>query len=111
MSYRSYIGGPTTGYTNEQFGYAQTYMMMDIQALHLGLELVQTGMISLVVPYSAAAAALSAGKVSAAPVETLITTWVMGWPAENAPNLATRKLIEMIKLEAQHWPDLAPTTS
>jgi serralysin len=33
MSYRSYIGGPTTGYTNEQWGYAQTFMMMDIQAL------------------------------------------------------------------------------
>ena len=33
MSYRSYIGGPTSGYTNEQFGYAQTFMMQDIQAL------------------------------------------------------------------------------
>ncbi|WP_394889480.1 hypothetical protein ACG873_30010 [Mesorhizobium sp. AaZ16] len=33
MSYRSYIGGPTTGYTNEQWGFAQTFMMMDIQAL------------------------------------------------------------------------------
>ncbi|WP_134724880.1 M10 family metallopeptidase [Paracoccus luteus] len=33
MTYRSYVGGPTTGYTNEQFGYAQTYMMYDIAAL------------------------------------------------------------------------------
>jgi serralysin len=34
MTYRSYIGGPTTGgYTNEQYGYPQTYMMLDIAAL------------------------------------------------------------------------------
>ncbi len=33
MTYRSYIGGPTDGYTNEEFGYAQTYMMLDIAAL------------------------------------------------------------------------------
>ncbi|WP_213957923.1 LysR family transcriptional regulator [Variovorax sp. dw_954] len=86
-------------------------VVMDIQALHLGLDLVQSGMISLVVPYSAAAAALLAGKVSAAPVEALSTTWVAGWPAENAPNLATRKLIEWIKLEAEHWPELASASS
>ncbi|WP_374302475.1 M10 family metallopeptidase C-terminal domain-containing protein [Paracoccus sp. (in: a-proteobacteria)] len=33
MTYRSYVGGPTTGYTNEEFGYAQTFMMYDIAAL------------------------------------------------------------------------------
>jgi hypothetical protein len=36
MTYRSYQGAPTgddTGYTNEQFGYPQTYMMFDIAAL------------------------------------------------------------------------------
>ena len=34
MTYRSYIGQPLGGgYTNEQFGYAQTWMMLDIQAL------------------------------------------------------------------------------
>ncbi len=33
MTYRSYAGGPTTGYTNELNGYAQTYMMYDIAAL------------------------------------------------------------------------------
>ena len=33
MSYRSYIGGPNGPYSNEQFGYAQTYMMYDIAAL------------------------------------------------------------------------------
>ena len=34
MSYRSYIGGPTSGgYTNEQFGFPQSYMMNDIAAL------------------------------------------------------------------------------
>lgn len=33
MTYRSYVGGPLTGYSNEQFGYAQTYMMLDIAAL------------------------------------------------------------------------------
>lgn len=33
MTYRSYEGGPTTGYTNETNGYAQTYMMYDIAAL------------------------------------------------------------------------------
>jgi serralysin len=33
MSYRSYVGGPTTGYTNEAFGYPQSYMMNDILAL------------------------------------------------------------------------------
>lgn len=33
MTYRSYINGPTTGYTNETWGFAQTYMMLDIAAL------------------------------------------------------------------------------
>jgi serralysin len=33
MSYRSYINGPTTGYTNEAYGYPTTYMMNDILAL------------------------------------------------------------------------------
>lgn len=33
MTYRSYENGPLTGYTNEQFGFAQTYMMYDIAAL------------------------------------------------------------------------------
>lgn len=33
MTYRSYIGGPTDGYTNERIGYPQTYMMLDIAAL------------------------------------------------------------------------------
>ena len=33
MTYRSNIGGSTNGYMNEEFGYAQTYMMADIAAL------------------------------------------------------------------------------
>jgi serralysin len=34
MTYRSYVGGSITGgYTNETWGYAQTYMMADIAAL------------------------------------------------------------------------------
>lgn len=33
MTYRSYVGGPLTGYTNETYGYAQTWMMQDIAAL------------------------------------------------------------------------------
>lgn len=33
MTYRSYIGGPLTGYSNESGGYAQTLMMYDIAAI------------------------------------------------------------------------------
>ena len=33
MTYRSEVGGGTSNYTNEEFGYAQTYMMDDIAAL------------------------------------------------------------------------------
>jgi Ca2+-binding RTX toxin-like protein len=33
MSYRSYVGGPTTGYTNEAYGFPTTFMMNDIRAL------------------------------------------------------------------------------
>jgi serralysin len=33
MSYRSYVGGPLTGYTNEAYGYPQSYMANDILAL------------------------------------------------------------------------------
>ncbi|WP_081851143.1 M10 family metallopeptidase [Bradyrhizobium sp. URHD0069] len=33
MSYRSYMGGPLTGYTNEAYGHPQTYMANDILAL------------------------------------------------------------------------------
>jgi len=33
MTYRSYIGDDTSGYNNEQYGFPQTYMMLDIAAL------------------------------------------------------------------------------
>ena len=33
MTYRSYVGGPTSGYIAEQWGYPQSYMMLDIAAL------------------------------------------------------------------------------
>ena len=33
MTYRSYVGGPTDGYVNEAYGFAQTLMMLDIAAL------------------------------------------------------------------------------
>lgn len=33
MSYLSYIGSKEKGYTNEQYGFAQSYMMLDINAL------------------------------------------------------------------------------
>ena len=33
MTYRSNVGGATNGYTNEKFGYAQSFMMYDIAAL------------------------------------------------------------------------------
>ena len=33
MTYRSYVGHPMGGYTNETYGYAQTWMMLDIAAL------------------------------------------------------------------------------
>lgn len=33
MTYRSYVGALTNGYTNEQYGYAQTLMMYDIAAI------------------------------------------------------------------------------
>ena len=33
MTYLSYTGGPATGYTNEQWGFAQTPMMYDIAAI------------------------------------------------------------------------------
>ena len=33
MTYRSNVGGPTNFYRNEQFGYAQSWMMNDIAAL------------------------------------------------------------------------------
>ena len=33
MTYRSYVGGPTNGYSNELFGYPQSFMMNDILAL------------------------------------------------------------------------------
>jgi hypothetical protein len=33
MSYRSFVGAPLTGYANETYGYAQTYMANDILAL------------------------------------------------------------------------------
>ena len=33
MSYRSYVGSPLTGYTNEEWGFAQSLMMYDIAAL------------------------------------------------------------------------------
>lgn len=33
MTYRSEVGGPSDSYSNERFGYAQTYMMNDIAAL------------------------------------------------------------------------------
>ena len=33
MTYRSYVGAPFSGYANETWGFAQTFMMLDIAAL------------------------------------------------------------------------------
>ncbi|MDY6783634.1 MAG: M10 family metallopeptidase, partial [Cyanobacteriota bacterium] len=33
MTYRSYVGGPLNGYSNEAYGYAQSLMMYDIRAI------------------------------------------------------------------------------
>lgn len=33
MTYRSFVGGPTDGYTNEFWGFPQSFMMLDIAAL------------------------------------------------------------------------------
>ena len=33
MTYRSYVGAPTSGYSFEQWGAPQSYMMLDIAAL------------------------------------------------------------------------------
>ncbi len=33
MTYRSHVGAPTTGYINENWGFAQSFMMFDIAAL------------------------------------------------------------------------------
>jgi serralysin len=35
MTYRGYIGAPVTGYVNETWGYAQSFMMYDIAALQV----------------------------------------------------------------------------
>lgn len=78
---------------------ASLNVVMDIQPLHLSMDLVCRGFCHLVVPYSAAVREYEAGMVSMAPIAGFTTGWVVAWPSDRKVSIATLKLVDAVAAE------------
>lgn len=74
-------------------------VLMDVQALHLVIDLVCRGVAYTMVPYSAISRELEAGHVCAAPIVGIQTGWVVAWPRDRKVSIATLRLIDAVQAE------------
>lgn len=74
-------------------------VVMDVQPLHLSIDLVCRGVAYMVVPFSAALREYEAGFISLAPIEGFDTGWVVAWPSDRKVSAATAKLVEAVQAE------------
>jgi LysR family nitrogen assimilation transcriptional regulator len=74
-------------------------ILMDVQALHLVIDLVCRGVAYTMVPYSAISRELAAGHVCAAPIVGIQTGWVVAWPRDRKVSIATLRLVDAVKAE------------
>ena len=76
-------------------------IIIDVQPLHLSIDLVCRGLAHMVVPYSAAVTEYEAGFISMAPIKGFNTGWVVAWPSDRRVSAASLRLVEAVQSE---WP-------
>ncbi len=74
-------------------------VLMDLQALHLVVDLVCRGVGYTMVPYSAVSRELEAGHVSAAPIVGFHTGWVVAWPSDRNVSLTVHRMVDAVQAE------------
>lgn len=74
-------------------------VVMDVQPLHLSIDLVCRGVAFAVVPFSAVLREYEAGFLSIAPIADFDTGWVVAWPSDRKVSAASVKLVDAIQLE------------
>ena len=75
----------------------QLNVVMDVQPLHLSIDLVCRGVAFMVVPFSAALREYEAGFISLAPIQGFDTGWVVAWPANRKLSAGAAKLVDAIQ--------------
>ena len=74
-------------------------VLMDLQALHLVVDLVCRGVGYTMVPYSAISRELEAGHVTAAPIVGFQTGWVVAWPSDRKMPLVVHRMVDAVQTE------------
>ena len=74
-------------------------VLMDLQALHLVVDLVCRGVGYTMVPYSAVSRELEAGYVSVAPIVGFQTGWVVAWPSDRNVSLVVHRMVDAVQTE------------
>ncbi len=74
-------------------------VLVDVQPLHLSIDLVCRGVAYMVVPFSAALREYEAGFISMAPIAGFDTGWVVAWPSDRKVSAASVKLVEALQAE------------
>jgi LysR family nitrogen assimilation transcriptional regulator len=74
-------------------------VLVDVQPLHLSIDLVCRGVAYMVVPFSAALREYEAGFLSMAPITGFDTGWVVAWPSDRKVSAASVKLVEALQAE------------
>ena len=74
-------------------------VLMDLQALHLVVDLVCRGVGYTMVPYSAVSRELEAGHVSVAPIVGFQTGWVVAWPSDRNVSLVVHRMVDAVQTE------------
>jgi LysR family nitrogen assimilation transcriptional regulator len=74
-------------------------IIIDVQPLHLSIDLVCRGLAHMVVPFSAAVTEYEAGFISMAPIKGFNTGWVVAWPSDRRVSAASLRLVEAVQSE------------
>ncbi|MEJ8821211.1 LysR family transcriptional regulator [Variovorax humicola] len=74
-------------------------IIIDVQPLHLSIDLVCRGVAYMVVPFSAAVTEYEAGFLSMAPIKGFNTGWVVAWPSDRKVSAASLRLVEAVQNE------------
>ena len=74
-------------------------VLMDLQALHLVVDLVCRGIGYTMVPYSAISREWEAGHVSSAPIIGFRTGWVVAWPSDRNVSTVVHRMVDAVQTE------------
>lgn len=81
--------------------------VVEVQNLHLAMDLISLGFGHMAVPYSTAYKELSEGRVCAAPIPDMMANWAIAWSSERPVTAAIRKLADSVMSELSALKDYA----